>query len=136
MKWICKDVGGKLELVPEEKAPPKEQQFVIDDECDAFQSMADCKHYTSKARYRQSLREQGYIEVGNDVDGFKPVNPFETYQYNKQLKEDVARSYYEVRDKMAPLSDLDRERCRRMDRDRKRHDYDRRERHRDGRLRG
>ena len=123
-------------LVPVEEAKPKETHFVIDDEIPGgMQSMADCKIYTSKARYRQSLREQGFIEVGTNHEGFKPKNPFEEYDYQKQLKEDCARAYYEARDKMAPLSELDRERCRRIDKDRARSDYDRRERERNGKLR-
>lgn len=105
------------------------------DEMEPMQSMADCKFYTSKARYRQSLREQGFLEVGNDVDGFKEVNPFETEEYDKQLREDLTRSYYECRDKMAPVSEFDRERCKRIDRNNRKTDYDRRERYRDGRPR-
>lgn len=112
-----------------------EAPAVIADEMEPMLSHADCKLYTSKSAYRQSLREQGFIEIGNDVDGFKQVNPFETREYNEQLKEDLTRSYYECRDKMAPISEFERERCKRIDRNNKRTDYDRRERDRDGRVR-
>lgn len=105
------------------------------DEMAPMISHADCKIYTSKSAYRRSLREQGFIEVGNDVDGFKPKNFFETREYDEQLKEDLARSYYEVRDGMAPLSELDKERCKRVNKNTKRNDHDRRDRDRDGRVR-
>ena len=106
------------------------------DEMEPMQSMADCKFYTSKALYRQSLKEQGFIEVGNNTEGLKSnVNPFETEAYQKQLKEDMTRSYYECRDKMAPLSELDRERCKRINKQTRGTDYDRRERDRSGRVR-
>ena len=122
-------------LVPFEKEKPRETVNIITDECEPFQSMADCKIYTSKALYRQSLREQGFIEVGNDVDGFKKTDVFNTREYDEQLREDLERSWYECRDKMAEISELDRERCKRIDRNNKRYGYDRRERDRDGRPR-
>lgn len=106
------------------------------DEMEPMQSMADCKFYTSKSVYRRSLKELGFIEVGNNVEGLKPSeNLFETKKYNDQLKEDMTRAWYEVRDKNAPLSELDRERCKRIDRNTKRTDYDRRTRDSDGRVR-
>ncbi len=105
------------------------------DEMEPMQSMADCKFYTSKSAYRRSLREQGFIEVGNDVDGFKRTNVFETKEYDAQLKEDMTRAFFECRDKMAPISELEREKFKRMDRQRQRTDYDRRERERNGRVR-
>lgn len=137
MKWVLKwnEAEGKLDMLPEEQAPRAERPHIITDECEPFQSMVDGSIHTSKARYRQHLRDNGKIEVGNDVDGFKPVNPFETREYQEQLKEDLTRSYYEVRDGMAPLSEYDRERCKRINRDTRRNSYDRRERDRDGRVR-
>lgn len=119
-------------------AEPKrevEAPSVMPDEMEPMQSMVDCKFYTSKSAYRRSLKEQGYIEVGNDVDGFKKTNVFETKEYDAQLKEDLTRSYYECRDKMAPVSEWEREKFRRMDRNSKRYGHDRRERGRNGRTR-
>ncbi len=39
---------------------------VITDTIDGFQSQADGKMYDSKSAYRRTLREQGYVEVGNE----------------------------------------------------------------------
>ncbi len=122
-------------LVKVEKPAKLETVQIITDECEPFQSMVDGSIWTSKARYRQHLRDNKMIEVGNDVDGFKPYNVFETREYDEKLKEDLTRSYYEVRDGMAPLSEYDKERCKRINRDTKRNSYDRRERDRDGRTR-
>lgn len=119
-------------LVPVEKPARVESHAVHTDEMEPMQSMADCKFYTSKSAYRRSLKEQGFIEVGNDVDGFKPKNVFETPEYMEQLREDMTRSYYEVRDGMAPLSELDRERCKRINHYNEHYNYDRRDRDRDG----
>lgn len=123
-----------LPVVREDKPRPN-APTVHQDEMEPMQSMADCKFYTSKSAYRRSLKEQGFIEVGNDVDGFKHVNPFETKEYDAKLKEDMTRSWFECRDKMAPISEFDRERCKRIDKQRKGSDHDRRERDRDGRSR-
>lgn len=126
---------GLFEVAQETKREV-EAPAVLPDEMAPMQSMADCKFYTSRSRYRQSLKEQGFIEVGNNTEGLEnKTNVFETREYNEQLKEDMTRAYYECRDKMAPLSELDRERCKRIDRNNESNDYDRRERDRDGRSR-
>lgn len=135
MKFKCVWNGERVELVPVEQAERIPKPNVITDECEPFQSMVDGSIWTSKAAYRRHLRANKMIEVGNDVDGFKEVNPFETEEYNRQLKEDLTRAYYETRDKMAPLSEYDRARCERINKQQKRNDYDRRERDRYGRVR-
>lgn len=106
------------------------------DEMEPMQSMADCKFYTSKSAYRKSLKRLGFMEIGNNTEGLnKKENIFETREYNEKLKEDMTRAYYEVRDGMAPLSELDKERCKRIDKNQERTDYDRRERDQYGRTR-
>lgn len=134
-KYTWSEELGKLVEVERETPRDVDAPAPLQDSMEPMQSMADCKFYDSKSKYRQSLRDLGYIEVGNDVDGFKPKNPFETRQYQEQLKEDLTRSYYECRDKMAPVSEYERSRFTRMDRDRQRSDYDRRDRDRTGRTR-
>ena len=39
---------------------------IIRDEMDPAVHMADGKHYTSKARYRETTRAHGFIEIGNE----------------------------------------------------------------------
>jgi hypothetical protein len=127
--------GEKLVPYEKERPPEVDAPNVKVDEMAPMQSMADCKYYTSKSAYRRSLKEQGFIEVGNDVDGFKKKDPFATKEYQRQLKEDMTRAWYECRDKMAPASELDRERYKRIDRQNERAKHDRRERDRTGRPR-
>lgn len=134
VKYTWSEERGLYEVGTEAKREV-EAPATHTDEMEPMLSHADCKTYTSKSAYRRSLREQGFIEVGNNVEGFKQKNPFETREYDEQLREDLARSFYECRDKMAPMTELDRERCKRIDRNRSRGDYDRRERDRDGRTR-
>ena len=124
-----------VEYDPSEKKKTVEAPALHQDEAEAFQSMVDGSWWTSKARYRKHLRDNGKIEVGNDVDGFKPKDPFATDAYNKQLREDMTRAYYEARDGMAPLTELDRARCQRINQQQKRQNHDRRERDRLGRIR-
>lgn len=129
------DTGEWEEFDPKGKPKQVDAATFIPDDCDPFQSMVDGSWWTSKSNYRRHLKANGKIEVGNDVDGFGSVNPFETKEYKEQLKEDMTRAYYETRDRMAPLSELDRERCKRIDEKNKRNSYDRRERDRSGRTR-
>lgn len=40
--------------------------MLIMDSTDAFKSMADGVYYESKSAYRRSLKDRGYVELGND----------------------------------------------------------------------
>lgn len=40
--------------------------LALHDETEAFKSMADGKHYTSKKKYRNDLKAREYEEVGNE----------------------------------------------------------------------
>ncbi len=46
---------------------------LIRDQIDPFKSMADGKLYDSKSAYRQTLKDRGLTEIGNDVQ--KPTPP-------------------------------------------------------------
>ena len=71
--------NGKL--VDKRVAPPKgakhgKASYVISDEMPETRHMADGKHYTSKARFRQATRAAGCIEVGNETSTLlKPRKP-------------------------------------------------------------
>ncbi len=45
------------------------------DMCDPFKSMADGQYYSSKVKYRRSLRDHGMNEVGNESVEPKPFKP-------------------------------------------------------------
>lgn len=119
-------------LVPYEPAEkPLELHAVIADEIPGgMESMVDGRIYTSKALYRQHLRERGFVEKGNDRAIFHAEG---TREYDRQIEEDAQRTYYELRDGMAPLSELDRERCKIADHALEHYNYDRRHYDDDGR---
>lgn len=48
---------------------------IIRDHVGDFQSMADGKRYDSKSQYRRSLKEAGFIEMGNDHPTPQPYKP-------------------------------------------------------------
>jgi hypothetical protein len=60
-------VMRKGRLVRKERAAPPSGAFVISDEMAPTRHMADGKHYTSKAKFRQATRRAGCIEVGNET---------------------------------------------------------------------
>ena len=53
-----------------------------------IKSMVDGKVYTSRGRYRQHLKDQGMIEVGNE-----PIKPRGPIKPPKGLKEALIRAY-------------------------------------------
>jgi hypothetical protein len=71
--------NGKL--VDKRKAAPKEGSrdqatYVISDEMAPTRHMADCKMYTSKAKFRQATRAHGCVEVGTETKALiKPRAP-------------------------------------------------------------
>lgn len=126
-KPILNDDGTvkEWELVSK-PAPVPVAPYVHDDECD-ITSMVNGKRYTSKAVYRQHLRDAGYIEKGNDEEtpNYEMRNdPI----YNRQLEKDAQEVWYRLRDGMEPTMDeLTKERCKVIDRNSNRYNYDRRE---------
>lgn len=107
--------------------------FVQVDEMPPTQHMHDLKYYTSKKEFRKVTRRCGAEEIGTDVEWRnKPrVDP----KKEQKLEEAVAKAYYQVRDNMAPLSELDKARCQIMNKNLRDNNYDRREYDRDGKLR-
>jgi hypothetical protein len=74
-------------VLAEQYVPPA-RTYVIQDTIDAFQSQADGKTYESKSQYRQSLKAQGMVELGNDRIERKKFEPTIT-------ERDVARALAE-----------------------------------------
>lgn len=112
-------------LVKVEKARPRWVHAVITDEIPGgLESMVDGKIYTSKSGMRKHYRQAGVIEKGNDKA--PGISNIRDEAYDRRLAEDAERAYYESRDNMAPLSELDRERCKIMDHNMEHYNYDRR----------
>lgn len=67
--------------------------MLIADTMDPIQSMLDGKMYTSKAALRQSYREGGVEEIGNDPDWIDPkprVEPTELKEKRRKAIEAAA----------------------------------------------
>lgn len=121
-KWTIDKETGKL--IPFEKKASVQTHAVIPDEI-CIESMVDGKIYTSKAELRRHYKRAGYVEKDK---GYRvtPDNPYESREYREKLEEDTARAFYAVRDGMAPLSELDRERCKLLNHNLEHYNYDRR----------
>lgn len=118
-KWTYKEnEDGTLELVPFVEQPkPRLHTIVTDDIPEGLVSMITGETFYSRSRYLRHVKEHGYEVVGTDMKSWNPDNRKEKDEkYTKKLEEDVERSYYEVRDNMAPLTELDKERCKIIDR--------------------
>lgn len=129
-KWGADKNGNLIPYVE----PPKRDvnaPMVIVDEMDPMLSMADRRIYTSKRRYRDSLRRHGFIEVGNETN-YVPKRE-EDPKYEENLRADIARAAYDVRDGNAELTEFDKERCKIVNKQ-IRDSYDTRERDELGRL--
>lgn len=133
-KFIIDKETGKL--VPYGKQEKEIAPEIITDEIPGgLKSMVNGKIYTSKYRLREHYRQVGVTEIGNETNFSYKYNMYEDHKYKKQLEEDAHRAYYEARDGMAPLSELDKERCAVIDRNLEHYNYDRRERDESGKPR-
>lgn len=113
-KWT---VGADGNLVPwVEPVKPVSTQIKIDI-CEPFVSNADGKVYTSKRKYRESLKFFGYTEVGDQIEALHKLaekpDPFTDPAYQKQLEEDIEMSRNQVKYGEAPLTELEKELCKR-----------------------
>lgn len=123
-KWTY-DTEKKC-LVEVQAERPRHTHFVITDEIPGgMQSMVNGQWFTSKSEYRRHLKRNGYIEKGNDTECRYEED---TEAIDRQLQEDAEAAWYAVRDGMADLSELDRERCKIIDHNLEHYNYDRRER--------
>lgn len=91
--------NGKL--VDKRKAPPKEgvhgqASFVISDEMPPTRHMADCKMYTSKAKFREATRAAGCVEVGTETKALlAPRKPIELDR--GQRREAIQQAIHQIR---------------------------------------
>jgi hypothetical protein len=73
------DLDGRKVFRKIETARPKRSHLcapsINSDTMSETQSMLDGKVYTSKAKLRQTYREAGVVEVGNDPQRFKRERP-------------------------------------------------------------
>ena len=70
---------------------------LIRDQIDPFKSMADGKLYDSKSAYRQTLRDRGLVEVGND----NPAKHIKAPPPKSTRREQLARRMGDMSDREA-----------------------------------
>jgi len=93
--------NGKL--VDKNMAGPRNEKlgkasFVISDEMPETRHMADGKHYTSKAKFRQATRDAGCIEIGSETATLlKPRKPIILDQ--GQRRDAIRRAIYELKNR-------------------------------------
>lgn len=129
---IDKETG---ELVPYQEERRARTHFVHTDEMDPLESMVTGRIHTSKSSLRAEYRQHGVIEKGNDHNTSKRTHWSEEREYQERLAADAERTWYAVRDGMAPLTELDRERCKIIDHNLKHYNFDNRERDENGNIR-
>jgi hypothetical protein len=89
LHWIADD--GQLK-----KAAPDVHNVITDDIAPTLHP-CDHKYYTSKAKFRETTRAHGKIEVGNEYDAFMSLNPTdsrrpvteslkEAYEYHRTIE--------------------------------------------------
>lgn len=130
-KWTYDKNTGKI--VPfEEKKKENLSAYVQQDSIEPLESMVDGKIYESKSALRAHYKQAGVIEKGNDRNTVPKVHWSQEREYQEKLEEDAVRTWYAVRDGMAPLTELDKERCKIIDHNERHYNYDRRARDEDG----
>lgn len=70
--------------------------YVQSDCMEPTRHMADGKHYTSKAKFRQATKAAGCVEIGNETTTvLKPRKPIELDR--RARREDIRKSIYELK---------------------------------------
>lgn len=83
----------RVNVVEYEIAQVRKGPQVISDyagtDINGIQSMADGKYYDSKSAYRRSLKEKGYVELGNDAPTAEKAKGLSANICEKELKRDI-----------------------------------------------
>lgn len=69
--------------------------YVISDEMAPTRHMANGRHYTSKAKFREATKAAGCIEYGNDPSLGKPRKPIPLSR--EKRVDDIRRTIYELK---------------------------------------
>lgn len=90
------------QLVDKREAEPLvtkgQASYVISDEMAPTRHMADCKTYTSKAKFREVTRAHGCIEVGNDTAPL--TKPRQRVELDRGLRrEHIQRAIYDLKNR-------------------------------------
>lgn len=101
---------GKLKKIREAKKLPA-APYVHTDTMEPIESMATHTRqvFDSKSAYRQHLKDHGFVETGGKhlLDSLSLRPDEEAYQ--RQMKEDIEKSYYDVKYDRVEFSEAERE---------------------------
>ncbi|HET9285706.1 MAG TPA: hypothetical protein VFR24_27455 [Candidatus Angelobacter sp.] len=94
----CDEFG----MVEASIAGPKHESdnaaYVITDEMPALRHMADGKHYTSKAKFRQATKAAGCIEIGEETKTV--LAPRQRIELSRSDRRDsIRKAIYELRNR-------------------------------------
>lgn len=95
-------------LVPcEDKKRPNASAYVHTDEVDAFRAHHNNQWFTSKKKYRDSLKRENFIELGNEeMPAYKPPS---AKQRQEEIRRDVEETANQIKWGMAPSTEKERE---------------------------
>jgi len=105
-RWVYNRQTG--EWVKNAKPKPRPSVHAVHtDERDAFINHVDGKVYTSMSKYRRALKEQGYVERGNDrPEQFQLPTEEERY---REIRDDVLEAKRQVEWGVAESTSEERE---------------------------
>lgn len=102
MPWVYRpddprsNVNGMLDIRDAYPKGTDPKFYVISDEMPATRHMADGKHYTSKAKFREATRAAGCIEMGNELPTL--LKPRKRIPLDRQKRrDDIKRAIYNLR---------------------------------------
>lgn len=115
-KWVFDEKTGTLREYGDPKPSEVEAPFVVTDEISATRNHADGKLYTSKAKFRDAVKSSGYVATEGVFNTASKRKETSEREYADALEQ--ARNL--VKNGMAPLSELDKEICKRQNQNIKR----------------
>jgi len=111
-RWVFDRETKEMVQVPVDYRERMRAPAVHQDSMDATRHPCDGRLYDSKSTFRRVTREHGCVEIGNEF-----VGPSEPVRYNMSQDDYAAeakKAYEQVRSGTAPLTEYDREICKRI----------------------
>lgn len=113
-KWVWDPASKSMVEVPVTYKPKVvDAPGVIQDTMDPLEHPANGRVYDSKSAFRYVTKLHGLEERGNEAR-VAPNKPQYKGMSPEDYKDCAERSYYEVKYQNAPLSEYERERCKRI----------------------
>lgn len=108
-RWIWDKVLGRFVDYIESRIDV-DAPTIITDETGPTYCHADGKIYTSRRKMMRAVKASGF----EMTEGVSNTASNKTELKEEDIAKDIEAAYYEVRDGMAPLTEEDKERCKRI----------------------